>query len=280
MEGKRLLVVLAGLVLTLGAGACGDDSGDQDEPKPPSFDLVIGDSIPLSGSLSNLGRSGQKAADLAVDRITAAIEATGADHSVQIVHVDNETSPEGSARAAASMVGAHGATCLVGAWTAEDTLETARTVSIPERVLQISPAPATDEITALDDDGLVNTVTPSTLAETDASAAFDELYRSSKPTDVQPRRLNAQVFDATVLCYLAAVAAGSADGKELALKLIDNTAPGGVEYGWEQLPEAIEALQDGEDIDYTGASGPIDMDVNGEATGTASSSTNDESGSP
>ena len=48
--------------------------------------------------------------------------------------------------------------------------------------------------------------------------------------------------------------------------LVDITAPGGTEYTWEQLPEAIEALQNGEDIDYTGASGAIDMDENGDAT--------------
>jgi hypothetical protein len=52
----------------------------------------------------------------------------------------------------------------------------------------------------------------------------------------------------------------------MADKLIDITAPGGTEYSWEQLPDAIKALEDGEDIDYTGASGPIDMDVHGNAT--------------
>ena len=44
------------------------------------------------------------------------------------------------------------------------------------------------------------------------------------------------------------------------------SGPGGTEYTWEELPEAIEALQNGEDIDYTGASGAIDMDEAGDAT--------------
>jgi hypothetical protein len=52
----------------------------------------------------------------------------------------------------------------------------------------------------------------------------------------------------------------------MADELIDITAPGGTEYSWQQLPEAIKALEDGEDIDYTGASGPIDMDVQGNPT--------------
>ena len=76
----------------------------------------------------------------------------------------------------------------------------------------------------------------------------------------------AQEFDATILCYLAAVAAGSTDGQKMADELIDITAPGGTEYSWQQLPEAIKALEDGEDINYTGASGPLDMDVHGNPT--------------
>ena len=73
-------------------------------------------------------------------------------------------------------------------------------------------------------------------------------------------------IDATVLCYLAAVAAGSTDGQQMADHLIDITAPGGEEFSWQQLPAAIKALEDGKDIDYTGASGPIDMDVHGDPT--------------
>ena len=76
----------------------------------------------------------------------------------------------------------------------------------------------------------------------------------------------AQEFDATVLCYLAAVAAGSTDGQKMADHLIDITAPGGDQFTWQQLPDAIKALEDGKDIDYTGASGPIDMDVHGDPT--------------
>jgi hypothetical protein len=72
---------------------------------------------------------------------------------------------------------------------------------------------------------------------------------------VQLAPFAAQEFDATILCYLAAVAAGSTDGQKMADELIDITAPGGTEYSWQQLPEAVKALEDGKDIDYTGASG-------------------------
>jgi hypothetical protein len=35
-------------------------------------------------------------------------------------------------------------------------------------------------------------------------------------------------------------------------------------YSWEELPAAIEALQNGDDIDYIGAAGEIDLDENGD----------------
>ena len=69
-----------------------------------------------------------------------------------------------------------------------------------------------------------------------------------------------------ILCYLAAVAAGSTDGKDMAANAPRHQRAPGNQYTWEQLPEAIKALQDGEDIDYIGASGAIDIDENGDPT--------------
>jgi branched-chain amino acid transport system substrate-binding protein len=98
------------------------------------------------------------------------------------------------------------------------------------------------------------------------SSAFVDDFKSASPRAVKMAPYAAQEFDATILCYLAAVAAGSTDGQKMADELIDITAPGGTEYSWQQLPDAIKALEDGEDIDYTGASGPLDMDVHGNPT--------------
>jgi hypothetical protein len=99
-----------------------------------------------------------------------------------------------------------------------------------------------------------------------ATSAFVQDFESASPRKVKLAPYAAQQFDATILCYLAAVAAGSTDGQKMADELIDITAPGGTEYSWQQLPDAIKALEDGKDIDYTGASGPLDMDVHGNPT--------------
>jgi hypothetical protein len=62
------------------------------------------------------------------------------------------------------------------------------------------------------------------------------------------------------------VAAGSTDGQDMADVITDLSAPGGTQYTWEQLPEMIEALQNGDDIDYEGASGSVNLNEAGDAT--------------
>jgi branched-chain amino acid transport system substrate-binding protein len=96
--------------------------------------------------------------------------------------------------------------------------------------------------------------------------AFDQLYNEAGGPERQT--FDAQNFDAVILCYLAAVAAGSTEGTEMAAQVRSVTGPPGDQYTFEELPEAIEALQRGDDIDYEGASGPIDMNEAGDATAT------------
>jgi len=380
--------------------ACGDGDGGGET----QLDLTIGDSVPLSGGLADFGPPGEKAADVAIDVINDSIQESGVDHTVQIVHEDNcgGDDPQCAVQAARKMVQSDDASCIAGAWASADTIPTAESVAIPEEVLLISPASTSDEITALEDDGLVNRTAPpdsfqgptlskylvekalkgaqgktinigarndaygTGLADTFSAAweeaggkvgeridyaiklptydseaeqlvsgnpdglviidfpetynkvgpalvrvgfdpektfvtdglisgdlaesagadavnglrgtapgvpdgdpseeAFDKLYTQAAPKDVERQTFDAQNFDAVVLCYLAAVAAGSTEGADMAEEVVDISAPGGTEYTFEELPEAVEALQNGDDIDYQGASGPIDMNETGDAT--------------
>jgi ABC-type branched-subunit amino acid transport system substrate-binding protein len=403
LNTRRLFALAAGLVLVLGIAACGDDDDDDGGGGgETSLDLTIGDSIPLTGDLSDFGPPGEKASDLAVAQINAAIQQAGVDHTVNVVHEDNETSPQPAVQAARKMVDADGATCITGAWASSDTIPTAESVSIPDGILQISPASTAPAISDIDDDGLLNRTSPpdtfqaATLASTigedlggaegktvnvgarndeygtafaenfrasweaiggtigeeviydpeqpsynseaqqitsgnpaaivvidfpetfvkvgpalqrtgnwdptkawgtdglassdlpgdvgppivegmrgtapgapekgEAEEAFRTLYDGAEPLDVEAQTFDAQQFDATILCYLAAVAAGSTDGQDMADVITDLSAPGGTQYTWEQLPEMIEALQNGDDIDYEGASGSVNLNEAGDAT--------------
>jgi branched-chain amino acid transport system substrate-binding protein len=393
--------VVAALALTAGLVACGDDNGGGGGGNE-SFDLTIGDSLPLTGALADFGPAGNKAAHLAIDQINKAIKANNLKQTVSLKSEDNGggDDPQQAVSAARKLV-ADGATCIAGAWASSDTLPTARSVAVREGVLLISPASTSTDLTGLSDDGLLNRVPPadnlqgpalaelvgreigdgktvsvfgrndsygegltkafiaaweqqhkgkvtsnspvlydpegasfdseaqqivagnpdayvvvdfpdtfpkvgpallragwkpsetfttdglanSTFAEEDqdisdgfratapgtpvagsTSAAFDKLYTSAAPKDVGRQTFDSQNFDAVTLCYLAAVAAGSTDGKEMADNLRDITGPPGTKYTWQQLPQAVKALQDGEDIDYIGPSGDINLDENGDPT--------------
>lgn len=405
---KLVVLPLVVVGLSFGIAACGDDDdddgGDGGGGGETALDLTIGDSVPLSGDLADFGPPGQKAADLAIEEINSAIDEAGVEHTVEIVHEDNcgGADQQCAVQAARKLATSDNASCIAGAWASADTIPTAESVAIPEEVLLISPASTSDEITGLEDDGLVNRTAPpdsfqgptlanyvdqelggaegttvnlgarndaygTGLADTFSAAweelggsigeeviydidlpnydteagditsgnpdgiviidfpetfnkvgpalarsgdfdpstafvtdglisgdliesagedatiglrgtapgtpdeetqtvAFDEAYTAFEPRDVDRMTFDAQNFDAIVLCYLAAVAAGSTEGADMAETVVDVSAPEGDPYTWEELPAAIEALQNGDDIDYQGASGALDLDENGDAT--------------
>jgi branched-chain amino acid transport system substrate-binding protein len=97
-----------------------------------------------------------------------------------------------------------------------------------------------------------------------ATEAFAALFRRAGGPPRQS--FAAQQFDAVMLCYLAAVRAGRADGRAMASAVRQVSGPPGAKYSWQQLPQAVKAVEQGHDIDYQGASGPIDLDQAGDPT--------------
>jgi ABC-type branched-subunit amino acid transport system substrate-binding protein len=109
-------------------------------------------------------------------------------------------------------------------------------------------------------------VRPGTPEEGDAAEAFDRRYTRSDLNPDRRQTFDAQNFDAAMLCFLAAVAAGSNQGQAIQSKLRDVSGPPGTPVTFEDLPEAIRLLRRGQDIDYQGASGPINLDRQGDPT--------------
>jgi branched-chain amino acid transport system substrate-binding protein len=387
------LVAAAVLAATIGLAACGGGGG-----KSKKFDLTIGDIVPLTGDLSPFGPPGRKAADLAVDQIKKAINQDKLDETVTIKHEDEQTDAQASVSAARKLVDG-GASCITGAWASADTIPTAKSVSIREHVVQISPASTAASIATLDDDGfLARTAPPDTLQAkaladhinselggaqgktvnvgarndfygtgladafvkewqirggkvgqkviydptqpnynseatkitsgnpdayvivdfpetyakvgpalvrtgkwdvaktfitdglateditksagaaateglrgttvgtftTPAGTAFNKLFASAPGPKLAV--FDAQNFDAVMVCYLAAVAAGSSDADKMKDEISSVTSPPGTKYTYQQLPAAVKALKDGDDIDYEGAAGPLDLGSNGDPT--------------
>jgi ABC-type branched-subunit amino acid transport system substrate-binding protein len=399
-RSRLLFVAFTALVLSLGVIACGDsddDGGGGGGEAGGQLDLVIGNLVPLTGDLAPYGGAGQKAGELALEEINSAIKKAGSEQTVELVAEDSASDDQGGVQAARKLI-ADGATCISGDYPSTGTVAVARSVTVPEGVMLISPSSTADALSDLDDEGLFARTAPpdglqgkaladrmekvlgslegktinigarndlygtgfadsleaelkergATVAEKvvydpeqpsynseadtltsgnpdnyviidfpetfaklgpalartgtwepkdtfitdglsssdltevvgpeitegmqgtapgafeglEAPTAFDKLFKGAPGP---PRNLfDANVFDNVILCYLGAVAAGSTEGSEIAAALPDVTAPGGTKYTYEELSQAIEALEKGEDIDYEGASGPIDWEENGD----------------
>jgi ABC-type branched-subunit amino acid transport system substrate-binding protein len=99
-----------------------------------------------------------------------------------------------------------------------------------------------------------------------AGAAFDRVFKNRAAAGVERQTFDAQAFDAVMLAFLAAVRGGTADPATISDNLQDVSGPPGEKFTFEQLDEALRALMEGEQIDYEGASGPINFDDSGDPT--------------
>lgn len=101
--------------------------------------------------------------------------------------------------------------------------------------------------------------TPATNKAGDAFLALEK--ESSGPP---PQTFDAQTFDATMVCFLAAAKAGSTDGTKLSEQIRAVTNPPGRPVTYLELPTALKLLREGKDIEYQGVSGPLHINETGD----------------
>jgi ABC-type branched-subunit amino acid transport system substrate-binding protein len=135
--------------------------------------------------------------------------------------------------------------------------------------LAVSPIPASIPAAALNGAHATNAGSP---VGTPVAADFDKLYTSAPG----PGRyaLDDNMFDAGILCGLAAIGAGSNDPAAINGQMRKISGPAGKEFTFTKLADAIKALRAGTQIHYMGVSGAIDFDAVGDtSTGTFDIST-------
>lgn len=110
-------------------------------------------------------------------------------------------------------------------------------------------------------DGVAYTVVSSTDQETDVYQQFEQLHMDV--TGEEPGPFGANAFDGMNLIALAMVASGGCDGSSINSALVDVSSGGTAVSSFE---EGAQLLADGEDINYEGASGPVDLDETGSVT--------------
>lgn len=113
-------------------------------------------------------------------------------------------------------------------------------------------------------DGMTGT-SPSSLPTGDANAGFIERYEAVNGP-IPPTPYIKEAYDAVYLIALAAIAAESTDGADMqaALRDVANAEGTAAGPGPEGFTAAVESLEAGDDINYDGASGPFEFDVNGD----------------
>jgi branched-chain amino acid transport system substrate-binding protein len=124
------------------------------------------------------------------------------------------------------------------------------------------------------EDGIPDSIAPDSLygangtrpatPDSDIADTFDDDFSAAEPADVKRNSFDSQNFDAATLCVLAAVAAGSNEGPDIAEQIQAVGSAPGDKYDYTTMADAIEALQAGEDIDFEGVSGSLDLDDNGD----------------
>jgi ABC-type branched-subunit amino acid transport system substrate-binding protein len=98
-------------------------------------------------------------------------------------------------------------------------------------------------------------------------AAFRAAFRGRYARDPNPGNFPANVYDAVYLTALAMAAAGMTDSPSVRDNL-RAVSEGGTVYEATDYAAAAAAARAGMDINYEGASGPVDLDENGDVTAT------------
>jgi ABC-type branched-subunit amino acid transport system substrate-binding protein len=108
---------------------------------------------------------------------------------------------------------------------------------------------------------------PEALTDTDSAQHFRSAYEGEYG-EVPPKPFIDTAYDATWVLALAAQAAGSTDGVAVRDALRDVANPPGEQILPGDWKKAMELLADGEDINYSGASGSVNFYDNGDVSGT------------
>lgn len=175
-KAKRLLLVLLTLVslFALVMAACGEDEEEAGETpsaetpsggKTPAAEgtLTIGILFDFTGDLAEFGPNMENGAKLAAKHINDAGGVLGND--IVLKRADSQTNPTAAVQAAQNLVNTEGVQAIVGSLSSGVTLAVAEAVTVPEGIIQISPASTSPALSAVDDNDFLFRTTLSDAAQ-------------------------------------------------------------------------------------------------------------------
>jgi ABC-type branched-subunit amino acid transport system substrate-binding protein len=129
-----------------------------------AFTLRVGDVLPFTGGLAAYGANMDRAVKAGIALQTAALKKDGLGSAIHVKLVgseDGQTQASASVEAATKLVKSNKANVLIGEMASSATIPMAQSVSIPNRVVQISPTASAPQLTTIADNGYLWRTYPS-----------------------------------------------------------------------------------------------------------------------
>src|SRR5436853_2960462 len=156
------LCTAAGLAAATATRASGTPAATA--AKSCSFQLRIGDVLPFTGDLAAYGPNLDRAVKLAVDLDNAALKRLKLSKKMSVRLVaseDGQTQASASVEAATKLVKADKVNVVIDEMASRATIAMARSVTIPNRGVDISPTSSAPQLTDIADNGYLWRVYPS-----------------------------------------------------------------------------------------------------------------------
>jgi ABC-type branched-subunit amino acid transport system substrate-binding protein len=165
---KRVVIIVAvgsiAAAVAASVGSAGEASRSASVAKSCAFTLRVGDVLPFTGDLAAYGGNLDRAVKATVALQNAALKKDGLAKKIQVKLVgseDGQTSASASVEAATKLVKSNHANVVIGEMASTATIPMAQSVTIPNRVVQISPTSSAPQLSDIKDNGYLWRTYPS-----------------------------------------------------------------------------------------------------------------------
>ena len=156
------IVATAAAVVAVSVAPAGATS--ETGAKSCAFTLRIGDVLPFTGDLAAYGANLDRAVRVAIGLQNAALKKDGLAKKIKVSLVgseDGQTQASASVEAATKLVKSNHANVIIGEMASSATIPMAQSVTIPNKIVQISPTSSAPQITSIADNGFLWRTYPS-----------------------------------------------------------------------------------------------------------------------
>jgi branched-chain amino acid transport system substrate-binding protein len=180
-----ITVTVVGAMAAAVAVSVGSARDQRSAAKPCAFTLRIGDVLPFTGGLAAYGANMDRAVKAMVALQNAALKADGLAGQIQVRLVgseDGQTQAAASVEAATKLVKSNHANLIIGEMASTATIPVAQSVTIPNRVVQISPTSSAPQLSDIKDNGYLWRTYPSDALQSKvlAQAAVQAFGKGAK----------------------------------------------------------------------------------------------------